>query len=281
MQVAETELALSRCQEFTMNAPLVSQVGRSSEWAWAGASRVGKRHLSANGVCEDALGSLLSHSGRLHLALADGVSGGARGDVAANALVNYALAYQGSGLDNVARWMEEGAEAAVNGALRKRTSAPGATTFACAWLMSDGAGLVTRVGDCRIYVWGALAGQSLLLEQVLPDQTLAYMGHVSLLHPQAGNPAHMVGNGGMGQLEWRKINIPQQGGLLICSDGLHGAICDSALKKHLQDWLDSVDGASNAPDFEYRHVLFCNELIDHAQALGSDDDVAVLLALRI
>lgn len=281
-QVAETELASSRDQEVRASVPVDSQAGCSSGWVWAGACRIGKRHLSAGGVCEDAQGAVLNRSGRLHLALADGVSGGARGDVAANALVSYALAYERSDLGGVVRWMGDGAEAAVNGALSAYTSAPGATTFACAWLMPNGTGLVTRVGDCRTYVWGPpVEGQSLSLEQILPDQTLAYMGHVPLRHPQAGNPAHMVGNGGMGQLEWREINIPQRGGVLICSDGLHGAVRDSALKTHLLDWLALEQSPPNTPDFEYRNVLFCNNLIDHAQALGSDDDVAVLLALRI
>ena len=253
--------------------------GHAAGWVWAGMRRIGPRHRAAGGVCEDALagkGFAVGSAERLHLALADGVSGGARGDVAAAALVGHGVAYPGVDLDGVMSWMADGADVTVCEALARHTSAPGAATFAGAWLLSDGRGRVTRVGDCRAYGWQHQAeGLWPKLEQLLPDQTLAYMGYVPPRHPKATNPAHMAGNGNIGTLEWREVAIAPGGGLLLCSDGLHGVLPDTELDRALQSALAKM------PVADVDRVRLCEDLIDRAQARGSDDDVAVLLAWRV
>lgn len=239
-------------------------------WIWAAARRIGTRHLAQGGRCEDAADGATRPDGALALALADGVSGGACGDVAARALVGHVL--DTPGLEQVRDWMQEEAEAGVRAALDRHTQAAGAATFAAAWIAPDGRGLYTRVGDCRAHLWQADADGRIDLRPLLPDQTLAYMGYVPPNHVKAGNPAHMVGNGNMGPLEWLEFTVPAGGGLLLCSDGLHAVVPAAELAARLQ----ALPHPASAAELE----TLCETLIDLAQALGGEDDVSVLLAQR-
>lgn len=272
-------------QDVLPDAERSSYCGQAAGWAWAAACRIGSRHLAAGGVCEDAVGAapcVVGSVSRVHLALADGVSGGACGDVAAAALVHHSLAYRGSGLEGAVDWIEFGAERVVREALDRHTRAPGATTFASAWLTPEGQARLTRVGDCRAYMWRPPVGRhGLHLRQILPDQTMAYMGYLPPNHPKAVNPAHMVGNGSMGTLEWRNVEIPRRGGLLLCSDGLHSMVAEQTMNHRLSHFLFSEDMSKDdaAVDLS-RWVQFCDHLINHAQELGGDDDISVLIALR-
>lgn len=238
-------------------------------WAWAAARCIGPRHQAVGGRCEDAVGGGALADGTLALAVADGVSGGARGDIAAQALVEHAL--NPPGLAAVQGWMQDETEARVRGALQCHTDSPGATTFAAVWLKPGGAGVCTRVGDCRAYLWQRAPDGRVELRQLLPDQTLAYMGYVPPKHPKAGNPAHMAGNGNLGRLEWAELAVPSGGGLLLCSDGLHGVVPDTELAACLQTLPPGPAG-------EAVLAALCQTLIDLAQVLGGDDDVSLLLA---
>lgn len=266
--VAETLLANRFPGQDTLPA-----CGLLSGWRWAGTRRIGSRHLASGGVCEDALQAGVVGQ-RLQLMLADGVSGGACGEVAATALATYGAACPA----DVASWMDQ-ADSVVREALAERTSAPGAATFAGAWLSESGTALMTRVGDCRVYVFEQDESRARYrLAPALRDQTLAYMGYVAPNHPRALCPAHMVGNGNMGRLEWVRANVPPKGGVLLCSDGLHAVVSDNMLNDWLVEVLHPAGHQSIDPA---QWSQFCERLIDEAQAQGSDDDVALLLAVRL
>ena len=250
--------------------------GQENGWIWAWSAQTGQRHLAMGGVCEDAAGVALRPGG-LNLALADGVSGGARGDIAATALVRHCLTWNGKNTADLFTWIADGAETAVRQALDECTTSPGAATLAAAWLGEDGQGRLTRIGDCRAYTWQpAVENNSIAIQQMLPDQTLAYMGYAAPNSPKANQPAHMVGNRSIGVPEWVEIQIQPGTGLLLCSDGLHEVIDEAILGATLTSmFTNGIFTADNA-----RCEQICRELVVHAQQLGSEDDISILLAAR-
>lgn len=260
---------------------LAAGSGRCGEWVWAHITRIGKRHSAVGGVCEDAAGVRVGEvalRGGIHLALADGVSGGARGDIAAAALVRHCLHWSPEHSITLSSWIGDAADIAVRRALAASTPEPGAATLAAAWLGPDGSGTLSRIGDCRAYVWQApvYVGDTLQVRQLLPDQTMAYMGYASPLSPKACQPAHMVGNRSTGTPELLPISVPPGSGLLLCSDGLHDVIDVAGLARQLAALFAESSLISAPSQFE----SVCHNLIEHAQELGSDDDVSVLLVAR-
>ena len=255
--------------------------GCCGEWVWAYITRIGKRHSTAGGVCEDAAGVRVDEvalRGGIHLALADGVSGGARGDIAAAALVRHCLHWSPEHSIPLTGWIGDAAEITVRRALAASTPEPGAATLAAAWLGPDGSGMLNRVGDCRAYAWQAPAssGGAVQARQLLPDQTMAYMGYASPLSPKAYQPAHMVGNRSTGTPELLPVNVPPGSGLLLCSDGLHNIIDSAELARRMAALY--AEGRLSGEPSQFESV--CLDLVEHAQGLGSDDDVSVLLVAR-
>lgn len=254
--------------------------GCSGGWIWAYVSRIGQRHRAAGGVCEDAAGVRVGEKafvGNINLALADGVSGGARGDIAATALVRHCLGWQRGQNGSLASWVGEGAETAVRRALEANTPAPGAATLAAAWLNPNGSGILTRIGDCRAYAWSpTVARGNMTVLQLLPDQTMAYMGYAPPLSPKASQPAHMVGNQSTGTPEFLPVNVAPGSGLLFSSDGIHDVIGSDELAARLKALV--THGVLIGDPLRFEQV--CSELVERAQQLGSEDDVSVLLAAR-
>lgn len=258
------------------DAPCTS--GSDGDWVWSYVTRIGRRHSTAGGVCEDAAGVCVEEHaprGGIHLALADGVSGGACGDIAASTLVKHCLSWPSEESTPLDQWIGEAAEISVQRALAANTPHPGAATLVAAWLKADGSGTLSRVGDCRAYAWQA-SGDSVQVHQLLPDQTMAYMGYASPLSPKANQPAHMVGNHSTGIPELLPITIPLYGGLLLCSDGLHDVV-DAGVLGHMLAPLTAKEALCTDPA-QFKRV--CLNLVNYAQRLGSDDDVSVLLVAR-
>jgi serine/threonine protein phosphatase PrpC len=245
--------------------------GESPVWRYAHASLVGTRHVQQGKPCEDATGARLLADGGIHLALADGVSGGALGAVAAQALVAHCVGYQGAHtLGLLHSWLHDSAEPAVQAALRQYTQEAGAATGAAAWIDADGTAIVNRIGDCRVYALQSQPAspqvkQPFRLQCLLPDQTLASQGVVSTSSLHADNPSNMVGNGACGIPEFVQTRIPIGAGLLLCSDGLHGVLSPDAIALQVQ--VDNLQGS-------------CNALLKSAQLEGSTDDMSVLILYR-
>lgn len=135
-----------------------ASTGRASGRGWqvAWAQIIGRHHPR---ITEDAVAHRLTTlpgapADLLNVAVADGVGGGARGDVAADTLVTHCqhmpTSAYGQAAD-MAEWLKQ-AEAVVQQALRQVTYSPGAATMAAAWLGADGHGHVMRVGHARAYL---------------------------------------------------------------------------------------------------------------------------------
>lgn len=248
---------------------------RRGGWEMGWAQVVGRRHR----LCEDSMGIAWSGASAginpygpvcqaITLALADGVGGGARGDVASHALVQHCLGLQhpsdrsagpspllaGLGL----------ADAAVNKSLATLTSMPGAATLAAAWLDGSGRGWISRVGDARLSILQPATGQ---WQPLMADQSYANLGEAPPLPEQLHAPARMVGAGLLGTPEVAPFTLCTGEVLMLSSDGLHEWLGDSSASftQHIQ--------APHLGDLARRLALLAREN-------GSDDDISVLLARK-
>jgi protein phosphatase len=234
---------------------------RRGGWTVAWAQITGVHHR----VCEDQHAHHFTkkeNPGGLCLALADGVGGGARGEVAAEALARHCVDVPGELLGKpaaLAQWMRL-AEGQVQLRLREVTFSPGAATLAAAWLDDGGIGYFTRVGDCRLYL--CRAGE---VSALTADQTYAQVGETPPPGVPDNAPARMIGTGCAGDIELQKIALFPGEGLLLCSDGLHNGLDEKKIAEIIRDKGSQLE-----------HV--CAALADAAREAGSEDDITVLIA---
>ena len=263
--------------------------GAHGAWSLAWASRAGPHHLN-----QDCAGARWLHTAAgsgLALAVADGVTHGAAGDVAAAALVQHWLAGPAPGQDRRAYLLA--AEPAVAQALRQHTPEPGAATGAACWLDAHGRGWATRVGDCQVLRAGPAAapvapdatgmGLRWQVQALLPDQPYAQVYPQGLGGADAEQPAHMVGCARLGEPEWLGVDLAPGDVLLLASDGLHAVLSpadwSTLLHHHLGDAGPprSTRDASNAVAALQSWV---GDLLQTALRRGSEDDITVLAARR-
>ena len=209
----------------------------------------------------------------LCLAVADGVGGGARGDIASAALAGHCVLLPSELLghaEGIAQWMAL-AEAQVQLRLREVSYAPGAATLAAAWLLpaassSDApsrvCGHVLRVGDARVYRFD---GHS--MDCLTTDQTYASVGETPPEGARFDDPARMVGTGFAGEPEVLPLQLAPGDTLLLCSDGLHRGLTARQMAALLRQG-GSLDACA----------LRLAQLARHE---GSDDDITVLLARAV
>ena len=263
--------------------------GANGTWSLAWASRAGPYHLN-----QDVAGArwLRTAAGSgLALAVADGVSHGAAGDVAAAALVQHWLAGPAPGLDRLAFLLA--AEPAVTQALRQHTPEPGAATGAACWLDAHGRGWATRVGDrvgervgdCQLLQAGPAPGQRWQVQALLPDQTPAQANPPGAGAGAGGaeQPAPMVGCARLGQPEWLAVDLAPGDVLLLASGGLHAALSPADWSQLLQHHLGDAGpprGARPAGNALAALQSLVNDLLQTALRRGSEDDITVLAARR-
>lgn len=259
---------------------------RCGPWALAWASHAGPHHLNQD--CAGARWCPQAGGHGLAAAVADGVTHGAAGDVAAAALVQHWL--QGPRPRQRQSSFLGAAEATVAAALRRLTQEPGAATGAACWLQPDGSGWATRVGDCRLLQvlppTGSSPASAWCAQPLLPDQTFANLwpdGASTSAPPadDAEQPARMVGVGSLGEPEWLPLSLAGDGVLLLVSDGLHAVLRDAdwheALATHLG--IDASALAGTAPP-QHRLLALAELLIQTAIQRGSEDDITVLAVMR-
>lgn len=242
-------------------------------WSIAWAQLIGVYHP---GLSEDSVAhrmtDLTQDECALSLAVADGVGGGARGDVASSALAGHCAKAPPELLSNaegLAGWMRK-AEGEVQLKLREVSLSPGAATLATAWLMPDGSGHLMRVGDARVCLFGkAGCGETPGLTALLTetnDETYAYVQESPPQGCRLDDPARMIGTGFMGEPEVVPLRIAAGQTLLLCSDGLHRGLDASQIGHILSTTSDLADAA--------------HQMVGAARQHGSNDDISVLLAQR-
>lgn len=243
------------------------RAGMGVAWEVASYVRVGRRHRRSGLPCEDVAGVRMRRAGTCNAAVADGVSGGVGGDVAAHAAVEFLL---GLGGDELRARLHE-----LDPRIRTRLalhfgSRPGAATAAAAWLDAQGHGWCTRVGDCRVYRWSHLADGGLFVQQIGRDQTFEALGEVPPRGVPRTNPSRMAGNGRLGRPELYELQLAPGEGLLLCSDGVHLGQGPEAIRAALEFACDAGDTS----------LRWVSRIAREARLRGSEDDISVV-AVRL
>ena len=218
-------------------------------WALAVGTWVGRRHAQHGLPCEDTAAWRITPGGAAHLVVADGVSSGARGDVASAALASHVLGLEpaypspasatlgpGESAQDALAQQVLASDTVVQAALAAASPGrSGATTFAAVWLNAQGQGWFSRVGDCRLYLWrwqpGVDGNPGLTLTQATQDQTFAALDEPPPPGVPPDNPARMVGNGCIGAPDVLALQLAAGAGLLLCSDGVHDVLSADQLHR--------------------------------------------------
>lgn len=203
-------------------------------------------------------------------AVADGVGGGAFGEVASHALAQHCAAAKPSAYRDPARladWIKQG-DAVVREAIARRTDRHGASTLVAAWFLAAGRLHLSNIGDCRAYrLRRRWFGKDWHIEALTQDQTYANMQRNPPPGARPDDPACMAGVGAVGEPPVLRVRLKAGEMLLLCSDGLHKFVADADLA--------SLAGAGVAQGLGLQAI--CQALVEAAQRNGSQDDISALL----
>ncbi len=203
--------------------------------------------------------------------MADGVGGGAHGDIASSVLLTHCAQARKETYCDPARLIEwlARADGQVREAIARRTDEAGAATLAAAWFPSQSTAYLLNVGDCRVYQLKPRK-QCYAIQQLTVDQTYASLAQQPPPNGRPDDPARMVGSGAVGIPSVLKAHIRDRELLLLCSDGVHKFVSDDEIADVVSDGLN--DGSSLE--------TICDALVRAAKRNGSHDDASALLVLR-
>lgn len=210
------------------------------------------------------------------LAVADGMGGHARGDIASlaavRALTRLARATIPDNPEDVLCRFVQHAHGKLHDAAQTQGVGRMGTTLTVAWILGGKASWV-QVGDSRLYLQ---RGEGII--QISRDQTRAELaqrdGRGPPRDPGALVQGFVYGSRGLGDDRSLRLDPGKDTGtlslavgdrLLLCSDGLHGAVPDAVLC----DLLRANDDAQTASE----------RLIGRALAMGSDDNITALVLI--
>jgi PPM family protein phosphatase len=249
-----------------------------SAWRMAHHSQQGLAHQQAGRPNEDAVACGVSDSGVLSVAVADGVGSGERGDLASALVARHWTTAQAPGdlsqaLVLAGKVLVQCEDALVRGLRPVSLTGHGASgsMFVGAWLFPTGDVVLGHVGDCRAY---RIHGVDLHL--LTRDHTYANLGLPTPPGRRSNDPARMIGGGMMGPPDVQRVRLEPGDWLLLCSDGLHGAM-EEAL---LADCVRQVMLACH-PFGGYRESLLTvisRYFVQRAVRVGGKDDVSVAVA---
>jgi serine/threonine protein phosphatase PrpC len=245
-------------------------------WSLAWTSVAGSRHAAAGKPCEDSLAHRFHPGGVLAAGAADGVSGGALGEVASSGATSYCVDWtwpsEGEALPSLQDHVGQ-LDGVVRRALARHTARSGATTLAAVWLQPDGTGWLCQVGDVRAYLWTPAVNEPGTLECITRDQTYNLLGELPPPGVPGDNPARLLGNGTALAPALQPLQLAPGQTLLLCTDGLHGFVTDRELAQMVQTGLGH-------PATPARMAQTPRRLLRRALQNQSDDDIAVMLLTR-
>ena len=243
------------------------------QWRWRGglsaayASEKGSGHARNEDCCRH----VPSAKGPEFCGVADGVGGGAHGDIASSALLAHCAQAPKQIHGDPARlvdWLMR-ADAEVRDAIARRSDQAGAATLAAAWFPSSAMACLANVGDCRAYRLRP-EGQGYAIEQLTVDQTYASFAQEPPPNGRPDDPARMVGAGAVGTPPVVRVRLHERELLLLCSDGVHKFVADVQIADIVASGLH--DGACLQ--------ALCDALVRAAKRNGGQDDASALLVLR-
>jgi protein phosphatase len=230
-------------------------------------SEVGADHAQNEDCCSHVPSSRVP----TFCGVADGVGGGAHGEIASSALLAHCARAPREVYRDPLRlvdWVSR-ADAEVRAAIERRTDRPGAATLAAVWFPARAEAHVVNVGDCRVYQLKPKR-QHCDIVRITQDQTYAALGQRPPARGSADDPARMVGAGAVGTPPVILVKVRERELLLLCSDGVHKFVADSEIAEIVADGL-----GTGAP-----LKAICTALVNAARRNGSRDDASALLAQR-
>jgi serine/threonine protein phosphatase PrpC len=263
-----------------MSYPQPTQSGalQHRHWHLAYRTQCGPRH----GACEDACAAVITPNHGLTLALADGVSKGAYGVVAATELVNACLAIRGNE-QLTAHVIEEGlrqADRHVADAIRSMSDAQGAACLVAAWFEEDGHGYIAHVGDCRAYAVAYSSDGRLDLHSLTVDQSYLNLREEPPVGVSVDNPARMIGLGhfeaaDMARVSIQKVCVQPESGVIFATDGVHDVLSQDDIAGLL-----GPHAGEHGAWMSDRLPFFAASVVSMAQEAGSMDDIGVAILWR-
>ena len=253
--------------------PRLAAAPAQVRWRWQGglsaayASEAGSGHARNEDCCSHAPSA--DQPG--FCGVADGVGGGAHGDIASSVLLTHCAQASKDMYRDPARLVEwvTRADTQVREAIARRTDQTGAATLAAAWFPSQSTAYLLNVGDCRVYQLRPRQ-QRYAIEQLTVDQTYASFNQPPPPNGKPEDPARMVGTGAVGAPPVVKTQIRARELLLLCSDGVHKYVSDEQMAQLVAGGLKegrSLEG-------------ICGALVRAAKRNGSHDDASALLVMR-
>jgi serine/threonine protein phosphatase PrpC len=243
------------------------------QWRWQGgltaayASEAGSGHARN----EDCCSHVPSAEQPGFCGVADGVGGGAHGEIASSVLLSHCAQAPKETYRDAARlvdWLTR-ADTQVREAIARRTDQTGAATLAAAWFPSQSTAYLLNVGDCRVYQLRPRK-RRYAIEQLTVDQTYASFAQQPPPNGKPNDPARMVGTGAVGSPPVLKTQIRERELLLLCSDGVHKYVSDEQIAEVVSGGLSAGRSLEK----------ICNALVRAAKRNGSHDDASALLVLR-
>jgi serine/threonine protein phosphatase PrpC len=231
------------------------------------ASETGVEHAQN----EDCCSHVPSAANPSFCGVADGVGGGAHGEIASSTLLAHCARAPLEVYRDPARlteWVTR-ADTEVRAAIARRTDKAGAATLAAVWFPARGAALIVNVGDCRVYRLQP-RGACCFIERLTQDQTYAMLAQHPPANGSADDPARMVGAGAVGTPPVIRVRFHARELLLLCSDGVHKFVDDMEIAGIVAQGL-----AGQQP-----LKLICAGLVAAAKNNGSHDDASALLVQR-
>lgn len=217
--------------------------------------------------------SVLADHLRCILAVADGVGGGARGDVASSAAINYLRENHNTNPKDILRVLQD-ADNAVKEAVAAVTDAPGGTTLVAAYVNRITVNIV-NVGDSRCYVFRrtGLLRPRFTLSQITNDQTIFQRARekgVLLPSEQRDGPWLVLGLGrvSVSEIDYHKIGLRTGDILLLCTDGLYRFLSEEEI---LDLATNSLLGMAESP------AQMGDLLVQAALKNGSYDDISLAI----
>lgn len=242
-------------------------------WQWPGGLTAAYASEPGNGRArnEDCCSHVPSAERPGFCGVADGVGGGAHGEIASSVLLAHCAQAPKDTYRNPVRlldWLTR-ADAQVREAIARRGDQSGAATLAAVWFPSQGTAYLLNVGDCRVY---QLRPQErrYAIQQLTVDQTYASFAQQPPPNGKPDDPARMVGTGAVGVPPVVKAKIRQRELLLLCSDGVHRFVSDEQIAEVVSGGLE---GGSSLESI-------CGALVHAAKTNGSRDDASALLVMR-
>lgn len=208
--------------------------------------------------------------GRLLLVVADGVGGLPGGEVASRTAVDAAAETLRTGSAEEPEATLRRAFAAANDAVRagQRGHLDRMSTTLVAAVIRDRTAWVANLGDSRAYLVAGGEARQLTLDHSWVEESIR-AGLMAPDDPLAAVSRHIItraiGLEAQAELDvFGPVDVPPGGVLLLCTDGLHGALDDLAIAHVL-----AVPGDNRAGD-----------LVDAVLAAGAPDNVAIALYAR-